>query len=127
MALTLAELVVVALAAYRVTRFVVSDTLIEGTRDRLRSAAFTSDRHGEFYRPVTRPDGQVRPAATMARGKAADLLTCSWCAGWWISTACYTLTVVALGRWGGTPLLVHAVTAAAVAGVQGFIGSRPDA
>lgn len=85
------ELAVLALASFRVTRLIVTDTFWANTRARL---LVWLDRHG--------PIGQ----------KAAELLSCSWCTGVWVSGGLYA-------AWrAGVPAAEHLVLVAAVAGGQ---------
>lgn len=66
----LAVLLVLALASYRITRFVVFDTLIEGTRERL------------FLWLINHQKGKT---THFLYGKILDLLSCTFCAGFWVT------------------------------------------
>jgi hypothetical protein len=90
MALRPFEFVLVVLAATRATRLVTADTIADGVRDRI----------------------------TDGRQWWSDLLSCPYCAGWWLSLATYAVAVVALGRVHDVPWLAHALEAWAVAGAQ---------
>lgn len=93
---TLILVAVIGLASYRVTRFLLFDTLIEGTRNHWYT--FASNRR--------------RPA--LLWNKLLDLTTCTWCSGVWISAGLY------LGwinyDWTHTPIII-----AAIAGLQGLL------
>lgn len=99
MALHPFEFVLVVLAAARATRLVTADTIADGVRDRI----------------------------TEGRDWWHDLLTCPYCAGWWISMLTYAVSVVALGRVHDVPWLVHAVEAWAVAGAQMLVNAADGA
>jgi len=64
-----AALAVDALAAFRLTRLVVDDTILEAPRGAVVRFAFA--------------DGPARPA----RAKLAELIECYWCVGFWASAA----------------------------------------
>ncbi len=110
------EFALVALAAYRITRFIVVDSLLgrtasedepRGSGLRLRLDQFAYDDEGEDR--------------SWLRGKVGDLLTCSWCLGFWVSVA-------TLAAWtADVEWLRWAVTGFAVAGAQGFVASRYNA
>lgn len=107
--------VLLCLAAYRVTRFLVKDSLLgfgpdSGSRTSVRVDAFAYD-----------DEGQDR---SWLRGKIGDLLTCTYCLGFWVSLAalCGWLR---LAPW---ELGVEGVVVVfAIAGVQGFLNSRMNA
>lgn len=64
------EFLVLSLAAFRVTRFVIKDFLVAGLRDRLWN--------------------RFPPDST----KTGYFFTCPWCVGFWVSLAlffCYTI------------------------------------
>ena len=106
---------VVILAAYRLTRFFVKDSLIGFGPDSGSKVSVRLDRW------AYNEDGGDR---SFLRGKVGDLLTCVWCLGFWISAATYTAASVALGVWSDQPLIWHGVAIFAVAGGQGFLSSR---
>lgn len=70
-------LVVLGLAAYRLTRLLVIDTIFEGSRNRLHTFL------------VNRQHGKLR----LFWDKAHDLLSCTWCSGTWVSVALYSVFV----------------------------------
>lgn len=109
-------LVILALAAYRVTRFVVLDTLL---------GEYPSPEHvrGTGLRKVLDKwaydeDGNDR---SLIRGYLAKLLTCPFCFGVWASAGCVALwwSEWTWARWG--------LLGAAVAGGQALLNSRQDA
>jgi len=128
------ELVVLALAAYRITRFLVRDSLIGFGPDSGSAMSVRVDRFAYFGAADDGPDGTDR---SWLRGKIGDLVTCMWCLGFWVSAAVYLV-------WTGTaPVLEPAdwaraweawnltaqdvVAIFAVAGAQGYISSRINA
>lgn len=109
------EFVILVLAAYRITRFFVKDSLIGMAPDSGTPMSVRVDRFAYF------DNGEDR---TWLRGKIGDLLTCTWCTGWWVSLA-VTALWLELAPW---LLGVHGwVLVFAVAGAQGFINSRMNA
>jgi hypothetical protein len=89
------SVIVAALIGYRVARLLTTDTLFEGTRDRIKTWAHvetvvlgvteTSYRWVELK-------GKQRKWLTVLRGKAVDLLvTCPYCNGFWASLAAWFL------------------------------------
>jgi hypothetical protein len=111
--LTPFEMLAVALAAYRITRFFVWDSLIgfhpgsmSKMSQRLTNWAWVNDR--------TERDGQDR---SWLRGKIGDLLTCQYCLGFWIVCATW-----AAFRWGPEWVRVG-VFVWAIAGGQALLSS----
>ncbi len=107
--------IIICLAAYRVTRFLVHDSLIgfgedSGSRMSLRVDHFAYDNNGEDR--------------NWLRGKIGDLLTCTWCLGFhvsWLATCAWlTLAPWELGIRGWA-------IAWAAAGAQGFLNTRMNA
>ncbi len=113
--MTALEYVVVVLAAFRVTRFLVRDSLIGFAPDSGSKMSMRVDRFAYAE------DGTDR---TWLRGKVGDLLTCVWCLGFWVSAFVYVVAAVALGVWGEYPFAWHVVAIWAVAGAQGFLSTR---
>lgn len=66
-------LVVLALAAYRITRFLIIDSLTEGLRN-------------TFHVWLTN-----RTKLKFVFEKIYELTSCTFCAGWWVSLALYSL------------------------------------
>lgn len=89
------ELVILGLAAFRFTRLVVEDTIINRQRAAVINRLLEEGRLGE---------------------KVAEGLLCTWCAGVWVSGL-----VAATWFWGAgaRPALI----VAAVAGLQGLLSS----
>lgn len=104
--------VVVCLAAFRITRFLVKDSLMgfgpeSGSRLSVRVDKFAYDENGT--------------GRSWWREYVGDLLTCVWCLGAWVSLA---VVCIVLRR---TPdeLGINGWTIAwAVAGVQGYLNTR---
>jgi hypothetical protein len=116
--MTALQLLVVALASYRVTRFLVRDSLIGFGPDSGSRMSMRLDRFAYT------PEGEDR---SYLRGKVGDLLTCVWCLGFWVSAVTYTVAAVALGAWGDQPFAWHTVAIFGVAGAQGYLSSRMNA
>lgn len=110
-------LIVTMLAAFRLTRVVVADAFPLGmARDRFREWA--NERWGPYRRTYAPLPDDVEPTAKDARalrvwdGEAplAYLVTCYWCAGLYVSVACFLLACTgAWWLWVATPLAVSAV------------------
>lgn len=96
-----AELPPLALAAFRLTRLAVVDSLLDGPRERL---------HGWL---ADKPGGP----------KIIQGLSCTWCTGAWISAATYTAWTLTDPARRRRPLAHHLISAAAVAGAQGLLHS----
>ncbi|MFF3730203.1 DUF1360 domain-containing protein [Streptomyces sp. NPDC002476] len=95
----LAALAVLALAGYRATQLVVWDTILERLRERAHDWL------------------AARPTAA-TRAAAITLITCTYCAGWWLSGAILATYLLASGQWHQAPLLVHGIEWLAVAGAS---------
>lgn len=127
----LLTIAILSLAAYRITRFFVEDSLIGmGSYETLDPDTQkvvnvpNSDWGGVVMRFCYKEDGTEDRG--FFRGKLGDLLGCIFCLGFWISC-----TVLALWTW-SLPWQVASpqdwvLTAFAIAGVQAFIGSRQGA
>lgn len=92
---------VLAWASYRATRFVVIDTLIENVRGRVQTFLFNRE-------------GKTK----VVWHKLLDLISCTWCAGFWVS-----LTVYSLWFW-TNPIdftRFDVIIILAIAGVQGIL------
>ncbi len=76
--ITFLALAVMGLAAYRITRFIVFDSLIGAD---LGSGSRFSVWLTQF---AYNSDGTDR---SWLRGKIGDLLNCPWCTGFWVSVA----------------------------------------
>lgn len=100
-----------ALAAYRATRFFVDDSLIGG------NYASGSEIGETLHRWARDRDGNDKK---WGRGRIADLASCTYCAGWWITLTVTCLWLYAwpwqLGREGW-------LTAAALAGAQALFNA----
>lgn len=117
-------------AAYRVTRFLVEDSLIGFGPSSESRMSVRVDRFAYFNEDdpeVTnqeRSDGEGR---TWVREKIGDLVTCTYCLGFWVSAAVYLSFVFATDSWSLAEPVVHGISAFAVAGGQGFLNSRLNA
>lgn len=117
-------------AAYRITRFFVEDSLLgfgpnSESRMSVRVDRFAYfDETDEDVQNGERVDGEGR---TWLREKVGDLLTCTYCLGFWISAAVYLSFVLATDSWDLAEPVVHGISVFAVAGGQGFLNSRLNA
>lgn len=91
--------VILGVFAFRVTRFIVADSLIEGTREKFLTW---------LLGPKNLP---------LWRDKLAELLTCYWCVGVWVSLGA---VVVAWGAWPWQLGRAGWLAVGATAGVQAF-------
>lgn len=122
--------VILGLAAYRITRFFVMDSLIGmGSTEELDpdTQKFVQLPHSKWGGVVMRfcYDEEYEDRGFF-RGKLGDLLGCIFCMGFWISCAVYALWTWSL-PWTSADPQVWVITAFAITGVQAFIGSRQDA
>ncbi|MGK5497261.1 DUF1360 domain-containing protein [Streptomyces sp. URMC 125] len=99
--------VVLGVAAHRGTQLVVHDTIAAPIRDRVF-------------------DWQARRPEARARRAVVTLISCTYCAGWWVSGVFLAVVLLATGRWHETPLVVHGVEWFAVAGVQALLNRWDD-
>ncbi len=121
---------ILGLAAYRITRFIVSDSLLDGIRNKLISILFAPD---ELTEPQLDEEGNYQPPVldepyridiprfwAVTFGKLGELITCRFCIGFWVSLALY----LSYQQWG----LAWPIMAFAVAGVQALLGGweSPD-
>lgn len=100
-------LAALGLASYRATQLVVWDTIGDPVRSRI-----------EMWR-VAKFDSRTRKFFH-------DLIRCPYCAGWWLSVLTLVVYLTAAGQWGSAPLIVHAIEAWAVAGVQALLNRWDD-
>lgn len=98
------------IASFRVTRFLVIDTLFQGLRNKFHSFLINqSQKEGKF---------------SLVWSKLYDLTSCTWCAGVYVSLGLYSLWMwtcpLDFGR-------MDWINVAAIAGIQGFLHSiEPD-
>lgn len=110
--------IVTVLAAFRLTRLVVADGVPFGLlRDRAREAL------NERTPWAKKPWAQLAPAEVRrhrvfeGEHPLAYLLTCYWCAGIYVSVACFLLACTGTWwLWAATPLAISAVV--------GLLGTR---
>ena len=99
--ISLTELVLLALAAYRVTRLIVIDAIFEEVR-------------GWFFKKLDfkkQKDGTFLNRENLLMQKLSYLLQCTWCTGVWV-------TVVMYWVWKGEFDLLPVL---AIAGAQGML------
>lgn len=95
------------LAAYRATQLVVWDTIGDKLRERV-----------ELW--------HARKFESKPRGFVRDLISCTYCAGWWLSLATVAAYLTAAGQWGAASLWIHAIEFWAVAGIQALLNRWDD-
>jgi len=84
MRLDLSTLLILSLAAYRLTRFFIHDSLLGGSPD--SGSRWSAILDGFAYKE----SGENR---SWIRGKIGDLFTCHFCLSFWICLALYGLLV----------------------------------
>lgn len=114
---TLAVIVILALAAFRVTRLVTQDTITEPFRMRLYSFAWNDDRPTEAEGA---PGIWVPTPRAAWRTNLYRLLTCDWCLGVWMSTAAYCAWRFGIPESDGN-VTEAILSVAAIAGLQGAV------
>lgn len=88
------DLAVDALAAYRLTRLVTADSITQGPRDAIIDAAYTlTGRYPSMSASAEEQGWQGVAESDPDVPKLAELVTCRWCAGMWVS-----LGIVAVAR-----------------------------
>ncbi|WP_433341708.1 DUF1360 domain-containing protein [Streptomyces sp. CA-253872] len=90
------ELVFLAFAGYRLTQLGVHDTILDPARARV--------------------DAWMAANPTRPRLFVADLISCVYCLGWWLSGAVLATYLLVTGRVTHAPLLIHGIEWLAVAG-----------
>lgn len=113
------DLVVDALAAFRLTRLVVADTITEGPRAKLLARIYLAAR-----RPP--PADMSEPGNDWTHAvqddpdppKLATLVTCPWCAGFYVSIGVVVARRLAPRAW--API----ARAFAISGVAGVLGAQ---
>jgi hypothetical protein len=121
--LPLPVLVVLAFAAFRLTRMVTDDSLTHAFRGRLYRWAWNDAEPVE----VTDENGaavMVPSSRGPVRSYVYELLTCPWCLGVWVSALVYVLW-----RWADVLPIRAGLVILALAGAQGsiaYLASRKD-
>lgn len=105
--LNLLTLAALGLASYRGTQLIVHDSIGDPIRDRLE--LWHAKRHDSKLRSFVR-----------------DLLTCTYCTGAHVSWILLVTYLLVTGQWGDAPVLVHALEASAVAGIQALLNRLDD-
>lgn len=130
-------LIIVALAAYRITRIVTTDSITAAPRERLYRWAWVEPNEVDLY-AIRRAEHEAKeqalgfgldeeanppmPRQGGLRTYVNELFNCPWCLGVWVSYA-----VLAFYAWvirDGITVAAYLVTGAAVAGAQGWLHSR---
>jgi hypothetical protein len=105
--ISLPVLLILALAAYRGTQLVVHDTIADPIRNRL------------YAWHANKPDSRPRKWAT-------KLISCPYCAGFWVSGITLTVYLTVTGTFDRAPLLIHGIEWFALAGAQALLNRRDD-
>jgi len=113
-------LIVLAVVTYRVTRFVVGDTLIDVPRDKFKAWVWLDPEEMRHPRKIV-----GHPVLTSLRTKLGQLLTCAFCVSVWIAAAAYVVVKVDQG-WSGTSVVEHLVAWVAIAGGAVMIWNKVE-
>jgi hypothetical protein len=117
--MTWLEFAIVVFAAYRITRFVTLDSLLDNPRDAMILWAYTDD---TMHTPMpVIIHSKPRRWLTWLRAKGVEMLTCRWCFGFWCSGAVYLIAIHQLGLWSSMPVAWHLIAWWAVAGAAAFV------
>lgn len=107
------DLLVDAVAVYRLTRLATADTILDGPRDAIVEAAYVAAGRAEAVRNEAEHFGWSDYAETDSDApKMATLVVCRWCAGMWIAFGVVVLRRFVPRAW--RPL-AHALVFSAVA------------
>lgn len=119
--------------SYRITRFLVLDTLIGmGSHETVVDGKLVHEPNSKWGGVIFRfayytddtPEHQAGEDRSLIRGKIGDLLGCVYCTGFWVSAA-------VLAGWAWSANLNYTIPqwgllAFGVAGVQAWLSSRED-
>lgn len=108
--ITIFPLIILALASYRLTRFLIIDTLIAGIRNKFHSALVNqSQKSGKLHKVWE---------------KLYEFTSCTWCFGFWVSLALYwAYTWSSPANWNQNFI----ISVFAIAGIQGMLHAlEPD-
>jgi len=106
------ETLLLALAAYRVTRLIGWDTLTERLRNWLMVRKVVASVEGR--------EGESRRVVVMRSPLLSKLINCPWCLGWWISLAWWAAWIA----WPAGTLV--AATPFAIAAIVGLVSKNLD-
>lgn len=109
-------LIVTVGAAARLTRIVTRDAITQPLRD---FVLFNRDQRRARRRNQALP-GPRRPAAAKARAWAHTLITCDWCAGFWISA----LVAGAYAAWHTSHVYFYVALALTLSYLVGWLAER---
>lgn len=85
---TIADLAVDAVAAYRLTRLVTADEVSAGIRDFVIEQAYhLHGKAGSISEAMPYSTWTERALDDPSAPKLARLVVCRWCAGWWVAVA----------------------------------------
>lgn len=101
------ELALLGFAGYRGTQLLVHDSILDPARDKV------------FAWHQARPDSK-------ARDFVVTLISRVYCTGWWVAGVLLATYLVATGRFGDAPLLVHGIEWLAVAGAAVLMNRVDD-
>lgn len=112
------ELVVDALAAYRLTRLASKDTITLPIRAAIIRAAYAA-RDGSHTSGLTDAEWEQRVFLNDDPPKIAELVTCRWCTGMWVAFGVLAARTVAPRAWSPVArALACASGAALLAGLE---------
>lgn len=117
-------------ASYRITRFFVEDTLLGmGSHSQVENGSLVEVPNSPLGEAVFRfaYNGEDGSNKGFIRGRIGDLLGCTFCLGAWVSFSAWALWTWTLPWQVGVQFQQWWVCAFAVAGVQAYLNSRPDA
>ena len=86
------------LAAYRLTRLVTTDTISDPVRDEVLERIYRAGYWKDMAPPLQGWSELAR--ADEEPPRLAELLTCWWCAGWWVSALVVAARRLVPGWWG---------------------------
>jgi hypothetical protein len=81
----LTPLVVLAFAAYRVTRFIIEDTLVDAQRDWLLKRILRNWATDHEMKIIPEPMANSQGLISKPRLKLYEVLVCPWCMSVWVS------------------------------------------
>ena len=105
--INLVDIIIIALASFRLIRFFCFDSMLNYVRDRISYNIRVVEENGEHYVEKT-------PVGTGYRRMLSNLLDCVWCVGIWTTLLSFVLYIAS----GPTALLVMIC---AIAGVATFL------
>jgi hypothetical protein len=103
----LTAIVLLGLVGYRGTQLVVHDTILDPVRDRVI-------------------EWHERRQTSKVRSAVVTLMSCVYCAGFWVSGIALATYLLVTGAWHHAPLLVHLLEWFGVAGLAVLLNRVDD-